>query len=141
MINNIHILSRAMVGRKGFEPPQPITILDPKSSASQPIAPPPHDLMYKLYLWIKPEITFISKFLWTRRESNPPLSPCKGETPALVHASPNLVTPSGVEPETPKLKVSCSTQLSYEVDPISNQLVVGRNGFEPLTPSFHWISK
>ena len=28
-------------------------------------------------------------FLWTRRESNPPLSPCKGETPALEHASPN----------------------------------------------------
>ena len=27
-------------------------------------------------------------FLWTRRESNPPLSPCKGETPALEHASP-----------------------------------------------------
>lgn len=25
---------------------------------------------------------------WIRRESNPPLSPCKGETPALVHASP-----------------------------------------------------
>ena len=62
MFNNIHILSTAIVGRKGFEPPQPVTVLDPKSSASQPIAPPPHDLMYKLYLWIKPGITFTSKF-------------------------------------------------------------------------------
>ena len=26
--------------------------------------------------------------LWTRRESNPPRSPCKGVPPALVHASP-----------------------------------------------------
>ena len=73
---------------KGIEPPQPVMVLDSKSSASQPIAPHPQDL-YKLYLWIKPEITFTSKFLWTRRESNPPLSPCKGETPALEHASPN----------------------------------------------------
>ena len=72
---------------KGIEPPQPVMVLDSKSSASQPIAPRPQDL-YKLYLWIKPEITFTSKILWTRRESNPPLSPCKGETPALVHASP-----------------------------------------------------
>ena len=62
MLNNIHILSRTIVGRKGFEPPQPVTVLDPKSSASQPIAPPPHDLMYKLYLWIKPGITFTSNF-------------------------------------------------------------------------------
>ena len=62
MLNNIHILSRTIVGRKGFEPPQPITILDPKSSASQPIAPPPQYLMYKLYLWIKPGITFTSNF-------------------------------------------------------------------------------
>ena len=60
MLNNIHILSRAIVGRKGFEPPQPVTVLDPKSSASHPIAPPPHNL-YKLYLWIKPGITFTSK--------------------------------------------------------------------------------
>lgn len=27
-------------------------------------------------------------FLWTRRESNPPRSPCKGVPPTLVHASP-----------------------------------------------------
>ena len=27
-------------------------------------------------------------FLWTRRESNPPRSPCKGVPPALEHASP-----------------------------------------------------
>ena len=30
-----------------------------------------------------------SSNLWTARESNSPLSPCKGETPALVHARPN----------------------------------------------------
>ena len=29
-----------------------------------------------------------SSNLWTARESNSPLSPCKGETPALVHAGP-----------------------------------------------------
>lgn len=33
-------------------------------------------------------IILILNDLWTRRESNSPLSPCKGETPALEHASP-----------------------------------------------------
>ena len=28
--------------------------------------------------------------LWIERESNPPLSPCTGETPALEHVSPNV---------------------------------------------------
>ena len=51
-----------IVGRKGFEPPQPVTVLDPKSSASQPIAPRPQDLC-KLYLCINIEITFTSKFV------------------------------------------------------------------------------
>ena len=46
---------------KGIEPPQPVMVLDSKSSASQPIAPRPQDL-YKLYLWIKPGITFTSNF-------------------------------------------------------------------------------
>ena len=32
----------------------------------------------------------LQQILWTRRESNSPLSPCKGETPALEHASPNI---------------------------------------------------
>ena len=33
-------------------------------------------------------ITLLTKYLWTRRESNSPLSPCKGETPAIGTCEP-----------------------------------------------------
>ena len=43
----------------------------------------PPELVEQVYMSIT-----TSPVLWTRRESNPPRSPCKGVPPALEHASP-----------------------------------------------------
>ena len=43
----------------------------------------PPELVKQVYISMT-----ISPVLWTRRESNPPRSPCKGVPPALEHASP-----------------------------------------------------
>lgn len=39
-------------------------------------------------LRITPSAYWLNPNLWTRRESNPPLSPCKGETPAIGTCEP-----------------------------------------------------
>ena len=104
MLNNIHILSRAIVGRKGFEPPQPVTVLDPKSSASQPIAPPPHDLMCKLYLWINPEITFTSKIFVDPKGIEPSTLSLQGRNASLGTCKPKFSDPVGSRTRDPEIK-------------------------------------
>ena len=84
------------------------------SSGFEPAHPHLEPYPFSLLL----QLAFIA---WTARESNSPLSPCKGETPALVHAGPifEMVTSVGLEPTTLRLKGGCSqalrNQLSYEV--------------------------
>ena len=73
---------------KGIEPPQPVMVLDSKSSASQPIAPRPQDL-YKLYLWIKPDITFTSKFFVDPKGIEPSTLSLQGRNASLGTCKPN----------------------------------------------------